>query len=215
MKAVVIRNQGKGRDAWKLVDRPDAVPGPGQVLVRIRAASVNYRDLLIAKGLYGGPLKDDLIPLPDGAGEIVALGAGVTRWKIGDRVCGSYFQTWQSGHLRSEYFDHALGQGSTDGVLAEYAALPATGVVEIPATMSYEEAATLPCAALTAWNALMEPTPLYGPGATILVQGTGGLALFAIQLARAAGLRVIATSSSAGKIARLRELGAPWPASRG
>jgi NADPH:quinone reductase-like Zn-dependent oxidoreductase len=207
MKAVVIRDQGRGVEAWKLVDRPDSAPEPGQVLVRVRAASLNHRDLLIARGHFGGPLKDDLIPLADGAGEVVALGAGVTRWKVGDRVAGSYFQTWQAGPFRADYFQHMLGAGSTDGMLAQLVALPDTGVVRIPSHLSYEEAATLPCAGLAAWNALMEPSPRQRPGAAVLTLGTGGVSIFAVQLALAAGLRVIATSSSADKIERLRELG--------
>jgi NADPH:quinone reductase-like Zn-dependent oxidoreductase len=177
------------------------------VLVRVRAASLNHRDLLIARGHFGGPLKDDLIPLADGAGEVVALGAGVTRWKVGDRVAGSYFQTWQAGPFRADYFQHMLGAGSTDGMLAQLVALPDTGVVRIPSHLSYEEAATLPCAGLAAWNALMEPSPRQRPGAAVLTLGTGGVSIFAVQLALAAGLRVIATSSSADKIERLRELG--------
>ncbi len=207
MKAVVIRNHGRGVEAWKLVDRPDPAPGPGHVLVRVQAASLNHRDLLIARGHFGGPLKDDLIPLADGAGEVVALGAGVTRWKVGDRVAGSYFQTWQAGPFRADYFQHMLGAGSTDGMLAQLVALPDTGVVRIPSHLSYEEAATLPCAGLAAWNALMEPSPRQRPGAAVLTLGTGGVSIFAVQLALAAGLRVIATSSSADKIERLRELG--------
>lgn len=207
MKAVVIRNQGQGIEAWKLVERPDPTPGPEQVIVRMRAASLNYRDLLMSRGEYGGPLKTDLIPLPDGAGEIVAVGAGVTRWKAGDRVCGAYFPTWQGGPLRAEYFQQALGSGSVDGVLAQYVALPASGVVRTPSHLSDEEAATLPCAALTAWNALFAPAARPGPGASVLVQGTGGVSIFAAQLARAAGLRVIGTSSSAAKLERLRALG--------
>lgn len=207
MKAVVIRNHGRGVEAWKLVDRPDPAPGPSQVLVRVRAASLNNRDLLIARGHFGGSIKDDLIPLADGAGEIVAVGAGVTRWKVGDRVAGSYFQTWRAGPLRADYFQHMLGAGSTDGMLAQVVALPETGVVRIPSHLSYEEAATLPCAGLAAWNALMEPSPRQRPGAAVLILGTGGVAIFAVQLALAAGLRVIATSSSADKIERLRGLG--------
>src|SRR6266545_7221584 len=142
MKAVVIRNQGRGVEAWKLVDRPDPVPGPGQVLVRVRAASLNYRDLLMTRGWHRVAPKEDLIPLADGAGEVVALGAGVTRWKVGDRVVGSYFQTWQSGPLREEYWQHVLGSGSNDGTLAQHLAVRETGLVRIPSHLSYEEAVT-------------------------------------------------------------------------
>jgi len=207
MKAVVIRHPGKGIEAWQLIDRPDPEPGPGQVLVRVRAAALNYRDLLVAHGRYGGPLKPDLVPLADGVGDVVAVGAGVTRWQRGDRVAGAYFQTWQAGPMRAEYFHHSGGTHATEGMLAQYAVLPETGVVRIPAYLSYEQAATLPCAAVTAWAALMEPAPRWAPGATVVVLGTGGVSIFVAQLAIAAGLRVIATSSSEAKIMRLRELG--------
>ncbi|NUP12186.1 MAG: NAD(P)-dependent alcohol dehydrogenase [Polyangiaceae bacterium] len=208
MKAVVIRNQGKGVEAWKLVERPEPKPGPGQVLLRVRAASLNYRDYMIAKGVYAGPLGQDIVPLADGAGEIVALGEGVHQWKVGDRVASTYFQTWQDGPMRPEYFDHQLGAKSNDGVLAEYAVLSENGVVRIPDYLSFEEAATLPCAALTAYTAIFESAEHFRPGGSILVQGTGGVSLFAAQLARAHGLRVLATTSSAAKAARLKELGA-------
>lgn len=207
MKAVVIRNPGTGIEAWKLVERPDPEPGPGEVLVRVRAASLNYRDLMVAQGTYGGPLEKDLVALVDGAGEVAALGSGVHRWKVGDRVAGAYFQSWLAGPMRAEYFEHSGGTHSTEGVLAQYAVLPETALVRIPAHLSYEQASTLPCAAVTAWNLLMEPTPRWSPGATVVVLGTGGVSLFAAQLALGAGLRVIATSSSDAKIARLRELG--------
>lgn len=207
MKAVVIREPGKGVHAWKLADRPEPKPGPGQVLVRVRAASLNYRDLMTAKNLYGSP-KSDVVALSDGAGEIVALGAGVQRWKEGQRVAAAYYPTWHTGVIRPEH-DHAmLGAYGNDGLLAEYAVLSEAGIVEIPAYLSYEAASTLPCAALTAWNALFETPVPVKPGGTVLVQGTGGVSLFAAQLARAVGLRVIATSSSAAKLERLKsELG--------
>lgn len=207
MKAVVIRNPGRGIEAWKLVERPDPEPGPGQVLVRVRAASLNYRDLMAARGLYGGPLKQDLVPLADGAGEVAALGAGVTRWRVGDRVAGAYFQTWVGGPMRPEYFEHSGGTVSTEGMLAQYAVLPETALVRVPAHLSFEQASTLPCAGVTAWSLLMEPAPRSRPGATVVVLGTGGVSLFVAQLALAAGLRVIGTSSSDEKLARLRALG--------
>lgn len=207
MKAVVIRNQGKGVESWKLVDCAEPRPGPGQVLVRVRAASLNYRDLMSARGLYGTPLKEDLVAVSDGAGDVVALGEGVRRWKVGDRVCGAYYPTWHAGPMRPEYVAAMLGAHANDGMLAQYAVLSESGTVRIPSYLSYEQASTLPCAALTAWNALFERPVQVKPGGSVLVQGTGGVSLFAAQFALAAGLRVIATSSSASKIARLNELG--------
>ncbi|WP_437878409.1 zinc-dependent alcohol dehydrogenase family protein [Sorangium sp. So ce513] len=207
MKAVIIRKNASDIDAWTLAERPAPTPGPGEVLVRVRAASINYRDLMIARGLFGGDRKDDLVPLADAAGEVVALGAGVRRWKAGDRVVSTYFPTWASGPFREEYRDTAPGAGRNDGVLAELVVFAEDALVRAPAHLGFDEAATLPCAAVTAWTALFESWPRPAPGATVLVQGTGGVSLFAAQLARAAGLRVIATSSSAAKIERLRALG--------
>lgn len=207
MRAVVIKNPGQGLDAWRLVDRAEPTPGPGQILVRIRAASINYRDLMIAKGFYGGPATPGLVALSDGAGEIAALGAGVTGWRIGDRVASAYYPTWQDGPYHDRYEAGGLGIGGNDGVLAEYVVLPARGVVAVPAHLSFEAAAALPCAALTAWQALFESNSRLHPGATVLVSGTGGVSLFAAQLALATGLRVIATTSSESKIPRLHALG--------
>ncbi|WP_437640306.1 zinc-dependent alcohol dehydrogenase family protein [Sorangium sp. So ce854] len=207
MKAVIIRKNASDIDAWTLAERPAPTPGPGEVLVRIRAASINYRDLMIARGLFGGDRKNDLIPLADAAGEVVALGAGVRRWKAGDRVLSTYFPTWASGPFREEYRATAPGAGRNDGVLAELVVFAEDALVRAPAHLGFDEAATLPCAAVTAWTALFESWPRPAPGATVLVQGTGGVSLFAAQLARAAGLRVIATSSSAAKIERLHALG--------
>lgn len=206
MKAVVIRNPGQGVEAWELVERERPSPGTGQVLVRIRAAALNYRDLMIAKGHYGGPLGKDVVALADGAGEVVALGPGVSRWRVGDRVASTYYPAWSAGPMRAEYFDHQLGALSSDGVLAEYAVLSETGIVRIPEHLSFEEASTLPCAAVTAWTALFESAGARA-GSTVLVQGTGGVSIFAAQLALAAGARVIATTSSPAKAERLRALG--------
>ncbi len=207
MKSIVIENPGQGVEAWKLEHREVPVPGPGQVLVRMRAASVNYRDLMIAKGFYGGPAKRGLVVLSDGAGEVAALGTDVQGRTVGERVASAYYPTWQAGPYHPELESSGLGIGQNDGVLAEYALLPARGVVRIPDSLSFEEAATLPCAGVTAWQALFEGASRLLPGSTVLVQGTGGVSLFAAQLARAAGHRVIATSSSDAKRERLRQLG--------
>lgn len=207
MKAIVIRSPGAELKAWTLVERPVPSPGPGQVLVRVHAASINYRDVMIAQGAFGGPLGKDVVALSDGAGEIVQLGAGVTKWKVGERVASAYYPTWRSGAFHTDYFRQQLGARSNDGVLAQYAVLSEHGVVAVPESLSYEEAATLPCAALTAWTALVESNNRPPVGATVLVQGTGGVSIFAAQLALAQGMRVIATTKSADKARRLHALG--------
>ena len=186
-------------------DRPTA--GAGQAVVRIRAASLNYRDLMIVRNQYGSPARPGLVPLSDGAGEVVEVGAGVTRVKVGDRVAGIFHQRWLDGQLSDEHTKSALG-GDLDGVLAEYRAFDADGLVAIPDGFTFEEAATLPCAAVTAWNALMcGPRPVR-PGDAVLTLGTGGVSVFAIQFARAAGARVISTSSSDHKLALAKQHGA-------
>jgi NADPH:quinone reductase-like Zn-dependent oxidoreductase len=195
-----------GLENLKLVELPEPQPGPGQVLLRMRAASLNYRDLLVVKGQYNPRIPLPKIPLSDGAGEVSAVGAGVTRVKPGDRVVSCFMPAWIEGALTQEKGDSSLG-GFADGVLAERSLLNAEGVLPMPAHLSFEEAATLPCAALTAWNALFV-TDHVQPGSTVLVQGTGGVSLFALQFARLAGARVIVTSSSDQKLARTRELGA-------
>lgn len=204
MQALVIQN-GFGFENLAIVDRPDPVPGPGQVVLRIRAASLNYRDLLIAKGLY-----NPKFPLPrvlgsDGAGEIVAVGSGVARWKPGDRAIGCFFPNWPDGPISDAATRGALG-GDRDGVLAERVLLEENGLVALPKGLSFEEAATLPCAALTAWNALTQAG--CGPGKTVLVQGTGGVSLFALQFARALGAKVFVSSGSDEKLARAIQAGA-------
>ena len=195
-----------GADVLKLTQLPDPHPGPGQVLVRVRANSLNYRDLMVATGRYGPDVPLPLIPLSDGAGEITAVGEGVTRWKLGDRVAGTFFQGWQSGPVTREAFATALG-GSINGMLAEYVVLSADGVIALPSHLSFEEAATLPCAALTAWHALVTDGKM-AAGQTVLVLGTGGVSMFALQFAKMHGARVIITSSSDDKLARARALGA-------
>jgi NADPH:quinone reductase-like Zn-dependent oxidoreductase len=186
------------------------VPQPkrGQVLVRMHATSLNYRDLMVVSGQYSGATPSDLIPLSDGSGEIVQIGEDVTEFKVGDKVCGTFFQKWVDGTIPADAMHHALG-GSMDGVLSKYCVFEKTGVIKFPSYMSYEEAATLPCAALTAWNALSHNNiQNIGPGQTVLVLGTGGVSIFAIQFAAAAGARVIVTSSSDDKLEKARSLGA-------
>ena len=194
-----------GPDALRLVELPEPKPARGQVLVRVRATSLNYRDLLVADGRYG-KVALPLIPLSDGAGEIAAVGEGVTRWKTGDRVAGTFFQGWQSGPFRREMANTALG-GALNGMLAEYVALSEDGVVAIPPHLSFEEAATLPCAALTAWQALVTRGNV-SADETVLLLGTGGVSIFALQFAKMHGARVIITSSSDEKLARAETLGA-------
>jgi NADPH:quinone reductase-like Zn-dependent oxidoreductase len=198
--------EAAGIDSLTLTERADPRPGPGQVLVRMRAASLNYRDLIVVTGGYGPSLPLPLVPLSDGAGEVVEVGAGVRRVKPGDRVAGTFFQRWVTGPITEEAAATALG-GAIDGVLAELAVLEEDGVVHFPDHLSWEEAACLPCAALTAWNALYESSAVR-PGESVLTLGTGGVSVFALQFARLAGATVIATTSSDAKAKRLRALGA-------
>ncbi|MDE3198283.1 MAG: NAD(P)-dependent alcohol dehydrogenase [Acidobacteriota bacterium] len=195
-----------GLEHLRFIDLPDLQPGPGQAVVRVRACSLNFRDLVVAKGGYGRAIAPPLTPLSDGAGEVLAVGDGVTRVKPGDRVCGIFMQRWIEGTVDDDKFASAMG-GAIDGMLAGQVCLNADGLVKIPAHLSFEEAATLPCAAVTAWNALFCSEPLR-PGESVAVLGTGGVSIFALQFAKMAGARVIATSSSDAKIERLRAMGA-------
>lgn len=197
---------GFGLDKLALAERPMPMPGPGQVLVRIKAAALNYRDLLLVQGLYNPKQKLPIVPLSDGAGEVVSVGAGVRRFKPGDRVVASFFQDWLAGPPTQEGFASSLG-GAQDGVLAEYRCFAEHGLLPIPGYLSDEQAASLPCAAVTAWSAIVGQGRIR-PGATVLVQGTGGVALFALQFARLAGAEVVATSSSDEKLKRVKALGA-------
>ena len=194
-----------GLDALTVREKEIPRPGAHEVLVRVRANSINFRDLRVAQGLYDPRMKLPRIPLSDGAGEVVETGSGVTRFQTGDRVAGIFMQTWLSGPVKDVYSASALG-GAMDGMLSEYVALHEDGLVAIPERLSYEEAATLPCAAVTAWNALIHQSRVE-PGDTVLLQGTGGVALFALAFARMAGARVIATSSSDEKLDKARALG--------
>ena len=198
--------QPTGIDALVEADLPTPKPGPRQVLVKVAACSLNYRDLAIALGTYRMPTKPTLVPLSDGAGEVVEIGAGVTRVKVGDRVAGCFFQRWIGGPPEPDTHLSALG-GSIDGMLRDYAVLEEHGVVKLPAHLSFEEGATLPCAAVTAWHALAEHARIVA-GQTVLVQGTGGVSIFALQFARLMGAQVIVTSSSEAKLARAKTLGA-------
>jgi NADPH:quinone reductase-like Zn-dependent oxidoreductase len=204
MKALVLHT-GFGLDHLAVVDRPDPTPGPGQVLVRVRAASLNYRDLLLVRGTYNPKLQFPRVLGSDSAGEIVALGAGVTRYAVGDRVANCFMPHWDDGPITEAAARSTLGS-DRDGVLCELAVFEERGVIRFPTHLSFEEASTLPCAAVTAWNALT--TAGTGPGATVLLQGTGGVSLFALQFAKALGARALITSSSDDKLSRATALGA-------
>ena len=205
MKAYEYRQFGL--ENLKQVERDEPRPGPHEVVVRFRAASLNYRDILFARGVYNPHPNFPAIPLSDGAGEISAVGDGVTQWKAGDRVCPLFMQGWLEGGCTPEKAGTSLGGGGLDGVLCEYGAFHESGLVRIPEHLSFEEAATLPCAAVTAWHALVNISRLKA-GETVLTLGTGGVSVFALQFAKLHGARVIATSSSDEKLARVRELGA-------
>ena len=196
---------GGGLASLVVREQPDPRPGPREVAMRVRANSLNARELSVLRGTYPLPIKPDVVMCADGAGEIVAVGEGVTRVKVGERVVASMFPRWQDGPFSWDVAAQ-LG-GSIDGMLAECVVLPEEGVVRVPAHLSFEEAATLPCAGVTAWNALLGARPLH-PGETVLTLGSGGVALFALQFAKLAGARVIATTSSDAKAKRLLELGA-------
>ncbi|GJD96263.1 zinc-dependent alcohol dehydrogenase family protein [Methylobacterium iners] len=191
----------------RLIDAPEPQAGPGEILVDLRAATLNYRDIIVREERYGGAQRGDLIPLSDGAGVISAIGAGVTDRRVGERVAIGFMPAWTEGHFTAAKQAGALGGGFVDGVLAERIAVPATGVVPIPQGWSFEEAAAYPCAGVTAWRCLFGGRGVR-PGDTVLVEGTGGVSTFALQFAKAAGARVIATSSSDEKLARARALGA-------
>ncbi len=205
MRAFVFED-GFSLDALKLVERPQPKPGVGQALVRVRASSLNYRDLVVASGGYGRHVKLPLIPLSDGAGEVVEVGPQVTRVKPGMRVAAIFMQSWLAGALTADKANSALG-GALDGMLAEFVVLNEEGLVPIPEHLSYTEAAALPCAAVTAWHALVDEGGIRA-GDSVLVLGTGGVSIFALQFARLHGARVIATSSSDDKLARAIALGA-------
>ncbi|GGH15674.1 zinc-dependent alcohol dehydrogenase family protein [Silvibacterium dinghuense] len=194
-----------GIDHLQLVERAALTPGPGQVAVRVHAVSLNYRDLLITLGLYNPKLALPRIPCSDGAGEVTAVGEGVTRFKVGDRVAGIFMQHWIDGPADAAKQRGALG-GDIDGMLAESVLLDQNGLVPIPDHLSWEEASTLPCAAVTAWNAVVHAGRVK-PGDTVVIQGTGGVSIFALQFAKLLGARVLGTSGSDEKLARAKALG--------
>jgi NADPH:quinone reductase-like Zn-dependent oxidoreductase len=206
MRAYEIREAVGVEGVVLNAERPTPEAGCGEIRIRVRAASLNYRDLMVAKGAYRGGSKPSVIPLSDGAGEVVAVGPDASRFKVGDRVAGAFFPDWTAGGIAAERVARALG-GSSDGMLAEYVVLPETGAIAFPEHLSFEEAATLPCAGLTAWNAVVETAGIKA-GETVLLLGTGGVSLFALQFAKLHGARVLVTSSSDAKLARARELGA-------
>jgi len=205
MRAYEIVSNG-GVDALALNERQSPQPGAGEILVGIRASSINYRDLSTIEDPVPRGVSYPLIPNSDGAGEVIAVGAGVTRFKTGDRVAGCFFQNWLDGRISAAAMASAMG-GAIDGVLAEEVVLNEAGAVHIPAHMSFEEAATLPCAGLTAWNCLVEQASLKA-GNTALFLGTGGVSIFGLQIAKMMGARAIITSSSDNKLARAKDLGA-------
>jgi NADPH:quinone reductase-like Zn-dependent oxidoreductase len=194
-----------GIENLRIVERDDPSPEAGEVLVRFHAASLNYRDLMVVAGTYNPRMKVPAVPFSDGAGEIAAIGDGVTKWNVGDRVMPIFAQRWFDGDSSEEKRRTSLGAGAQwDGVLRQLGTFSQESVVRIPEHLAYEEAATLPCSALTAWNALFESGKVK-PGETVLTLGTGGVSLFAVQFAKMAGARVFATSGSEAKIERLSE----------
>ncbi|MFT6580573.1 MAG: NADPH:quinone reductase-like Zn-dependent oxidoreductase [Alphaproteobacteria bacterium] len=205
MKAWEIQS-ADGIDALTLADRPDPAPGPGQVRVKVRASLLNYRDLMTVIDPVSRAIAYPRIPNSDGAGEITAVGDGVESVKVGDRVAGSFFQRWPGGKITPDAMASALG-GGLDGMMASDALLAAGGVVKIPDHLSFEEAATLPCAALTAWNGLVTQGGVQA-GETVLIIGTGGVSIFALQFAKMHGAVPIVISSSDEKLARAAAMGA-------
>lgn len=205
MKAWVVNEFGI--DKLALEDREMAEAGPGEVLVQLRAASLNYRDVMVASGWYNPRMRLPAIPFSDGAGEVVAVGEGVTIWKAGDRVCSTVIAGWTDGEPSADKSKTAIGAGGADGILREFAVFDEEAIVRAPKHLSFAEAAALPCAAVTAWNSLVVSGKVKR-GDTVLTLGTGGVSIFAVQFAKYLGARVIGTSSSDEKLVRVRELGA-------
>ncbi|MGB6450160.1 MAG: NAD(P)-dependent alcohol dehydrogenase [Steroidobacteraceae bacterium] len=202
----LVRTGTQGPYTLKLVDAPVRQPGPNEVLVKVHAASLNRRDVFVQQGNYPVGPRDSLVPMSDGAGEVVAVGPGVTRFRVGDRVAAIFFQKWLSGRPGPDVLSSALG-GQIDGMLAQYVTLNEQGLVALPSNLSYEEGATLACAGVTAWNGLFTRGHIQ-KGDTVLLEGTGGVSSFGLKLALAAGAKVIITSSKDAKLAEARKLGA-------
>lgn len=205
MKAFVLRN-GFGLDHVRLEDRPVPSPGPGEALIRLKAVSLNARDIGVINGFYEPNRTEPLIPVSDGVGEIVSLGEQASKFKVGERVSPIFTQSWTTGEPTQANWVSTLGS-PLDGLLAEYVVLPEEGLVRVPDHLTDEEASTLACAAVTAWHAIVEEGQVKA-GDTVVVQGTGGVSLFALQFAKLFGARVIVTSSSDEKLERAKALGA-------
>jgi NADPH:quinone reductase-like Zn-dependent oxidoreductase len=204
MKIYTLPMAGEARGMARQ-DRDMPTPGQHDVVIRVKAASLNKRDLFIQAGTYPIPARQGVVPLSDGAGEVVATGERVTRFRVGDRVAENYFARWKTGPLAFDLFDQL--RCTLDGMLAEYAVLNEEWAVHVPAHLTWQEAATLPCAGVTAWNSVIGPVPVTA-GQTVLTLGSGGVSLFALQFAKLSGARVIATTSSDEKGERLKGLGA-------
>ncbi len=205
MKAYII-GDGEGLAALQLNERDVPKPGPGEILVQVKSNAINFRDLLLIKNAKAAQIPHGRIPNSDGAGIVQETGEGVSRFKAGDRVVGCFFQDWVSGPITDTTMQSAMG-GPIDGMLAEYVILKEDGALPMPDSMSFDEAATLPCAGVTAWNCLIEEGGARA-GSTALLLGTGGVSVFAQQFAAASGIRTIATSSSNEKLERIKALGA-------
>jgi len=201
----LVRSGSAGYELRR-VEAPVRRPGAHEVLVRVRAAALNRRDLFVMKGQYPVATDGTIVPLSDGAGDVVAVGPDVRRVRVGDRVVAAFFQAWVAGPMTRAVLASALG-GGADGMLSQYVTLNEAGLAKIPGGLSYEEAATLPCAGVTAWNALVTRGQT-GPGQYVLLEGTGGVSVIGLQLAVALGAKPIITSSSDAKLVRARELGA-------
>jgi NADPH:quinone reductase-like Zn-dependent oxidoreductase len=198
---------GDNIDGLRRVELPDRELGIGEVRVRVHAVSLNYRDLMVARGNYLVNVDDPIIPCSDGAGEVLAVGHGVRHLQVGDRVAASFFPYWHDGPPTPDKVRHALG-GDIDGMLAQEVILHEDSLARIPPGLSFVDAATMPCAGVTAWNSIFVSSHDMKPGHTVLLLGTGGVSVLGLQLAKAAGMRTIITSSSDEKLQRARELGA-------